>query len=111
LRPSLAALLQLEQIKASGGAGGVENGMVSVDKPLAQVLQENKERKDAEFQEKLKIIKQGGWRTDLTATTSGRCACSEPAWLWAASQRLCWPWLGARMRRVSRHAWRFCSTH
>lgn len=29
------------------------------DKPLAQLLQENKEKKDAEFQEKLKIIKQG----------------------------------------------------
>jgi hypothetical protein len=52
-------LLQLEAIKAEGGTGAVEVGAVAADKPLAQLLQENKEKKDAEFQEKLKIIKQG----------------------------------------------------
>ncbi|KAK9805664.1 hypothetical protein WJX72_010796 [[Myrmecia] bisecta] len=49
---------ELEEIRSQRG-GRVEDGAVSVDKPLAQVLLEAKEAKEAAFQEQWRKMKQG----------------------------------------------------
>ncbi len=54
---------QLEELKAAGRAR-VEDGAVSVDKSLAEVLAENKAKKDAEHKAKWEIMKQGKNLTD-----------------------------------------------
>lgn len=56
--PNVVVVLQLQEIKeATGGRGRVEDGSVSQDKPLAQILREQKEAKDAKFQEQWKQMK------------------------------------------------------
>jgi hypothetical protein len=45
----------------------VEDGSVSVDKSLAEVLRENKARKDEAFQDKWKTMKQGEGRAVLVS--------------------------------------------
>eukprot|EP00195_Chlamydomonas_chlamydogama_P017050 CAMPEP_0202896432 /NCGR_PEP_ID=MMETSP1392-20130828/5446_1 /ASSEMBLY_ACC=CAM_ASM_000868 /TAXON_ID=225041 /ORGANISM="Chlamydomonas chlamydogama, Strain SAG 11-48b" /LENGTH=283 /DNA_ID=CAMNT_0049581795 /DNA_START=59 /DNA_END=913 /DNA_ORIENTATION=+ len=49
---------ELEKIKASRGAS-VEDGTIAPQKPLAEILREAKERKNAEFQEVWKSMKTG----------------------------------------------------
>lgn len=59
--PRFVTEAQLEELKqARGGGGSVEDGSVSADKPLHEVLRENKEKKEAEFQERWRLMKQGG---------------------------------------------------
>jgi hypothetical protein len=50
----------LQEIKAAtGGKGRVEDGSIAADKPLAQVLQDAKDAKEAAFQEGWKQMKVG----------------------------------------------------
>jgi hypothetical protein len=51
----------LETLKAARGLT-VEDGTLAADKPLAEVLRERKEAKEAAFQDKWRLMKQGGWR-------------------------------------------------
>jgi hypothetical protein len=51
---------ELQEIKATtGGAGRVEDGSVAADRPLAQVLQDQKDAKEAKFQEQWRLMKTG----------------------------------------------------
>lgn len=50
-------LLQLEEIKARRGLR-VEDGTLEPSKPLAEILREAKEKKEQEFQDKWKQMKQ-----------------------------------------------------
>ena len=54
--------MQLEEIKKTTGQR-VENGTVSRDKSLAAILAENKNKKEEEFQQMWKTMKQGTYRT------------------------------------------------
>lgn len=56
--PSL--YVQLDEVRASRGKGSVEDGAVSVDKPLVEVLREAKAAKEADFAAKWKTMKTGG---------------------------------------------------
>jgi len=50
--------LQLQEIKAvTGGKGRVEDDSVASNKPLAEILREQKEAKDAKFQDQWKQMK------------------------------------------------------
>ena len=55
-------ILQLEEIKKTTGQR-VENGTVSRDKSLAAILAENKNKKEKEFQQMWKTMKQGTYQT------------------------------------------------
>ena len=51
---------ELEEIKAAtGGRGRVEDGSIAADKPLAEILREQKESKEAKFQEQWRQMKTG----------------------------------------------------
>ncbi|KAH7620214.1 hypothetical protein NADE_002843 [Nannochloris sp. 'desiccata'] len=51
---------ELAEIKSiTGGKGRVEDGSISADKPLAEILREQREAKDAQFKEQWKQMKTG----------------------------------------------------
>lgn len=51
-------MMQLHEIKqAHGGVGRVEDGSIAADKPLAKILLEQKEAKEAAFQEQWRKMK------------------------------------------------------
>jgi FAM192A/Fyv6, N-terminal domain len=51
---------ELAEIKSiTGGKGRVEDGSIAADKPLAQILREQREAKDAQFKEQWKQMKTG----------------------------------------------------
>lgn len=49
----------------------MEDGTLAADKPLAEVLRERKEAKEAAFQDKWRLMKQGGWRQGAGAGAAG----------------------------------------
>ena len=75
--PRFVTESELEELKALRG-GRVEDGTASAaDKPLHEVLRENKEKKEAEFQEKWRLMKcvTAAWRLQshpLTALQKAR---------------------------------------
>ncbi|CAD7698011.1 unnamed protein product [Ostreobium quekettii] len=50
---------ELEDLRKSGGADRPEVGTLAPDKPLSEILREQKEKKEEEFQDKWRRMKQG----------------------------------------------------
>lgn len=66
---------ELETLRSTRGAR-VEDGAVSVDKSLAEVLQENKAKKEAEFQGTWKRMKQGEAAVSFNSTRNSQPSTS-----------------------------------
>ncbi|XP_039847429.1 uncharacterized protein LOC120706772 isoform X3 [Panicum virgatum] len=69
---------QLDEVKRTRGER-VEDGTAQRDKPLFQILQENKEKKDAEFNERFKH--RGNMNSRWPMKKRNNCAVSMRLWL------------------------------